>query len=185
MKKLIAFILILLFLLTLVSCVPHDPGYANTVAYAGWSDDPIISDGALNKEQLQSDGVTHLPIFRMDTIEDLGQFKLKYKDVLAMDYGYNSVLSFEEALNKAQWDREEFFKEHSLLVIYVTAGSGSLRFGVNDVEVLDGSVCVYVEQKNNPEIVTDDMAGWFILVEVEDEEIRGCNSFDAVFGSLK
>ena len=184
MKKRIAFALVLLCLFGIVSCAPAQyPKYGNTVSYVGWSDDRSICDGALNKELLQSETGIHLPIFKMDTLEDLKQFRAKYETVLAMDRSYGDVLSFEDALTKAQWDRESFFEEHSLLVVYVPSNSGSLRFGVHGVKITDRSLCVSVEQKNAPEIFTDDMAGWFILVEVEDEEIQNCNSFDAIFGN--
>ena len=113
MKKLIALILAPLCLLGLVACFPVDPGYGNTVAYAGWSDDPTIADGALNKGQLANENGNHLPIFKFDTLDDLNQFKAKYDGVLALDQGYNSVLSFNEALTKAQWNSEGFFKDHS------------------------------------------------------------------------
>ena len=172
MKKLIALILASICLVSLASCFPVDPGYATTVAYAGWSDDPAIADGALNKGQLASENGNHLPIFKFDTLDDLNQFKAKYDGVLALDQGYNSVLSFNEALSKAQWDREAFFQNNTLLVVYVPANSGSLRFAVHNIEVTYESVCVYVEQTNHPEVVTDDMAGWFVLVEIADEEIR-------------
>ncbi len=181
MKKLIAIILASLCLITLVSCFPVDPGYGNTVSYAGWSDDPSITEGALNKDLLQSKSGMHLPIFKMDTLDDLEEFRTKYGTVLSMDGSYNEALSFNEALAQAQWDREVFFKEHSLLVVYVPANSGSLRFGVHHIEVTDSRVCVYVEQTNEPEVVTDDMAGWLVLVEIEDQEIHNCNSFDAIF----
>lgn len=181
MKKLIALILAPLCLWGLVACFPADPGYGNTVAYAGWSDDPMIADGALNKGQLNNENSNHLPIFKFDTLDDLEQFKTKYDGVLALDQGYNSVLSFGEALSKAQWNSEGFFKDHSLLAVYVPANSGSLRFTLHNIEVTYESVCVYVEQTNHPETVTDDMAGWFVLAEVADEEIRYCYAFDAVF----
>jgi hypothetical protein len=181
MKKLIALILASICLVTLVSCFPVDPGYATTVAYAGWSDDPAIADGALNKGQLTNENGDHLPIFRFDTFDDLNQFKTKYENVLSFDQGYNSVLSFNEALTKAQWDREGFFADHSLLAVYVPANSGSLRFAVHDIEVTYESVCIYVEQTNRPEIFTEDMAGWFVLVEIADEEIRNCYTYDAIF----
>ena len=51
MKKLIALILASLCLVTLASCSPVVPGYATTVAYVGWSDDPMIADGALRDVQ--------------------------------------------------------------------------------------------------------------------------------------
>ena len=180
MKKLIALILAPLCLLGLVACFPVDPGYGNTVAYAGWSDDPAIADGALNKGQLANENGNHLPIFKFDTLDDLDQFKAKYGGVLALNQGYNNVLSFNEALGKAQWDREDFFKDHSLLAVYVPANSGSYRFAVQGVGILKSSLCVYIEQINRPGAVSDDMAGWFVFVEIADEEIRHCNTFDAI-----
>jgi hypothetical protein len=181
MKKLIALILASLCLVTLVSCSPVVPGYATTVAYAGWSDDPAIADGSINKGQLTNGNGEHLPIFRFDTLEDLNQFKAKYESVLSFDQGYNSTLSFNAALKKAQWDREGFFADHSLLAVYVPANSGSLRFAVHDIEVTYESICIYVEQTKRTEIFTEDMAGWFVLVEIADEEIRNCYAFDAIF----
>ncbi|MBQ4333406.1 MAG: hypothetical protein IJC33_06490 [Clostridia bacterium] len=157
-----------------------DPPYANTIAYVGWSEDPVICEGALNKELLQTEPSAHLPIFKMDTVEELERFISKYETVFTMNQGYDDRLSFEAAIAKAQWDREGFFNEHSLLMIYVPANSGSFRFGVQKVTVTDNSICVVAEQKNDPEIFTEDMAGWMILMEVEDEEIGKYTSFDAV-----
>ena len=181
MKKLTAIILAIFCLLNLTACFPVDPGYGNTVAYAGWSDDPSISEGALNKGQLTNENGNHLPIFKFDTLDDLNQFKAKYDGVLALDQGYNSALSFNEALSNAQWDSKVFFKDNSLLAVYVPANSGSLRFALHNIEVTYESVCVYVEQTNRPEIFTEDMAGWFVLVEIADDEIRNCYAFDAIF----
>ena len=180
MKKLIALILASICLVTLASCSPVVPGYATTVAYAGWSDDPAIADGSINKGQLTNGNGEHLPIFRFDTLEDLNQFKATYENVLAFDQGYNSTLSFNAALKKAQWDRDGFFANHSLLAVYVPANSGSYRFAVQGVGILKSSLCVYIEQINRPGAVSDDMAGWFVFVEIADEEIRHCNTFDAI-----
>lgn len=181
MKKLIIFILAMSCALTLVSCTPKsDPKYANTVSYAGWTDDPAVASGAINSDKLQNAEETHLPIFKIDTLDDLVNFRAQYGSVFSLDQEYNSVKSFEGAIEKAQFDREDFFKEHTLLVVYVTANSGSYRFSVGDVHVEDNSLCVYVEQTNDPKVVTDDMAGWFMIVEIEDKEIRNYSSYDAI-----
>ena len=66
------------------------------------------------------------------------------------------------------------------MIIYVPSSNGSLRFGVKEVIATERSICVCVEQKNDPEVFTEDMAGWLILVEVKDEEIREDTSFDAI-----
>ena len=162
--------------------VPEDIGdpYANTVAYAGWSDDKTIYENALNKESLQNGKGRKLPVLKIDTLEELEQFKTEYGSIFNMEYGFSGALSFEGAIKKAQWDREDFYTEHSLLVIYLPASSSAYRYGVQEVKVKDSSICVCVEQKNDPEAVTADMAGWFILVSVEDEEIKNYTTLDAV-----
>lgn len=160
---------------------PKDDVYAYTMAFAGRPSDLTIYDDALNKELLQSDQRTHLPIFMMDTLEDLEQFKSRYGTVFDLDQGFSDVLSFEGALAKAQFDTEGFFEDHTLLVVFVPANSSTFRFGIKDVSATDTSICIGVEQKNDPEAITCDAAGWFVLVQVEDEEIRNYTSFDAVF----
>ena len=56
-----------------------------------------------------------------------------------------------------------------------------MRCALHNIEVTYESICVYVEQTNRPEIFTEDMAGWFVLVEIADEEIGNCYAFDAIF----
>ena len=41
------------------------------------------------------------------------------------------------------------------------------------------SFCIHVEQTNNPEVVTEDMAGWFVTVAVPDSMVENCTEFDA------
>ena len=180
MKKIVLLILAILCMVSLASCQPVDPGYENTVAYAGWSDDPSIVDGALNRDLLQNGNGEHLPIFKLDTIGDLDRFKAKYGEVLSMNQGYNDMPSFEEVLEKAQCDDADFYAQNTLLIVYVPANSGSYRFGNNGISIFNGALCVFVEQKNAPEVGTDDMAGWFILVGITDKDARECTSFDAI-----
>ena len=78
---------------------------------------------------------------------------------------------------QTKWDTEAFYKEHSLLVIYVESGSGSLRFGVKEIVTTDNSMTIDVVCLNNPEIWTDDLVGWLVLVEITDEEAVKYTSF--------
>ena len=160
-----------------------DP-FSITVAYAGWSDDNSIYDGALNKDLFLDNSAPtaqrHLPVFAMDTLAELEEFRSKYEGILPMEQGYNESLSFNAALAKAQFDRDEFFKDSTLLVVYVPANSGSYRFATKEIVETDGSLCIYVEQKNDPAICTDDMAGWFIIIGVADERFSGYKYVDAV-----
>ena len=82
--------------------------------------------------------------------------------------------------NEEAMSDRAFFEENTLMLVYVTAYSGSYRFGVNSVSLDGGSFCIYVEQTNDPEVGTQDMAGWFITVAVPDSTVAGCTGFDAV-----
>ena len=179
LKTPLTLLLALVCLVSFASCRPVDPGFGNKVAYANWSDDPSIREGALNCDALQNES-GHLPIFKLNTLEDLTLFKQTYAGVLTMDRGWNDVDSFDEAIKQAQWNQASFFAKNTLFVVYVPTNSGSYRFGVQDISLFDGAMCVYVTQLNHPEVVTDDMSGWFILIEVADAELRDCSSFDAV-----
>ena len=165
---------------------PHfdvQTNYGNTTAYVGWSDNQALYEGALNREVLAGAPNEHLPIFKMDTVDDLAQFKATYENVLSFDQGYGTALSFDDAVAKAQWDGEGFYQGHSLLIVYVPASDGSLRFVVESVETEGTSICISIGQKNEPENSTDEKVGWFVLIEVEDEEISKYTSFDAVLSS--
>ena len=67
------------------------------------------------------------------------------------------------------------------MLVYVEATSGSYRYGVDSVDCVDGNFCVHVKQTNNPEVGTEDMAGWFITVAIPDSMAAECTVFDADF----
>ncbi|MBR6782561.1 MAG: hypothetical protein IKM33_05120 [Clostridia bacterium] len=157
-----------------------EQNYGNTISYVGWSEDPTLYDSALNRDLLQNEPGEHLPIFKIDTLEELEQFKATFENIVALDQGYDTALSFNAAMSKAQWDRDIFYEKNSLLIIYIPASSGSFRYAVQEIKTTDTSICIHVKQANDPEVITEDMAGWFLLVEVEDEEIPKYTSLDAV-----
>ena len=146
------------------------------ISYANWAEASEVYFGALNKDKMAISSVQHLPIYKFDTMEDLEQFKLTFGKVLAMDYGYDEVPSFNDAT--AKYDKT-FFEENTVMLVYVGANSGTYRFGVNSVFCDGDSFCIHVEQTNNPEVVTEDMAGWFVTVAVPDSMVENCTEFDA------
>ncbi len=177
--KLIALVLALACVLGLVGCnggTPVEEAFDITVSYASWTDESEIYFGALNADKMAYSSVQHLPIYKFDTLEDLEQFKLTFGEALAMDYGYDEVPSFNDTTD--QYD-ETFFEENTLMLVYVGASSGTYRFGVHSVFCDENSFCIHVEQVNDPEIVTEDMAGWFVTVAVPDSMVANCTEFDA------
>ncbi len=150
------------------------------VAYANWTDAEEIYSGALNADKMAISIVQHLPIYMFDTLAELEQFKLSFSEVLTMDYGYDEVPSFNEVT--AKYDKA-FFEENTLMLVYIATNSGSLRFGVDNVFCDGTSFCIHAKHINNPEVVTEDMAGWFITVAVPDSMVATCNEFDAKFNN--
>lgn len=154
--------------------------YSYIVTYAGWSEEPILYESALNYELIQSDPNTHFPIFKIDTFEEFEIFKETYSNILSFDQGYDTVLSFYEAMGKAQFDREIYYEEHSLLIIYIPANSGSSRYAIDEIKTKDTSMHIHIEQTTEEPELTDNMAGWFICVKVNKDKISNYTSFDAI-----
>lgn len=155
-----------------------DPKYGNTVAYAGWTDDEQIYEKALNKDILQGKDGVHLPVYKVDALEDLAAFKDSYGDVFTMNEGRDQYLSFDDTVARVQWNTEAFYNKYTMLVVYVPAMDGTLRVHVADVQTKNETFDIYVGQ-GHADLVSDEMAGWFILMEVEDEEMARYKSFNA------
>ena len=151
-------------------------GVKTRVVYANWTEDGRIFSECLNPSAMSISSARHLPVYKFETKTDLDRFKEGFQDVLTLDQGHDEVPSFNEIA--LSYD-DNFFENHTVILAYVTASSGSYRFGIQEV-VLDGSeLCLNVVQVNHPEVGTADMAGWFVIAEVLDSDIAGVTVFDA------
>jgi len=153
-----------------------------TASWVNWSEDERIYFSALNRETFSISSVKHLPVYKVDTEEELKKFKEDFGDILSLDSGYDEIPSFEKVTKQYQQYHSNFFEDYALIITYVTSGSGSNRFGVHSVYCDGTALRVFVEQTNDPEIGTCDMAGWFLTVAMEKDLIEDCTEFDAVFG---
>lgn len=59
-----------------------------------------------------------------------------------------------------------FFADHSLIVILLEEGSGSVRHEVADISCADGKTTITINRILPEESMTDDMAEWHVLVEL-------------------
>lgn len=181
MKKAVSIFLAVFCLFGLLSCAhTPEPEYAFTVAYASYVDYRILSKAASNADLLADQQLTHFPVFVMDTYEDLQLFMAKYDGILSMDQGHDDILSVNDALEKAQFDREVFFEENSLLVVYAPSKNASFRYEIKDIKNNDGNMCVTLEEKALSKGLADVRAGWMFFVELDDQEANSCQSFDAI-----
>ena len=146
------------------------------VAYANWTEDSRVFADCSNAGMMTISSVPHLPVYKLDTLKDLEQFQEKFRDILTLDHGYDEVPSFDDIT--ALYD-DSFFADHTLILAYVTAPSGSFRYAIQDISYAGSTFCLDVVQTNDPETYTDDMAGWFVIAEVLDSDIADYILFDA------
>lgn len=185
MKKVWAMMFAVLMLLTVVGCGEEEPAVSRwpedsifgvQVSHGGWTEDDAIYTSALNTALMSENSVRHLPIYRFDLQSDLAQFCKQFGDSMALDQEYAGVKSFMDVT--ASYD-ESFFEEHSLIVVYIAANSGSYRYDVESIAYGGTALTVHVEQTNDPEEATNDMVGWLVTAAIKDVELEHCTAYDA------
>jgi hypothetical protein len=161
----------------------NEDEFAPFCAYVGWTEYmdvlPYCLNGKIIAETMMLSSVRHLPVFLLDSSEALEGLRSGVGSVLQFDCGYNEASSFNELAEK--WDKA-FFEDKALVFAWVESGSGSFRFGFTGAEKADGVFRIYADRVNDPEVGTDDMAGWFVGVEVPKAALAGCTEFDALYG---
>ncbi len=140
-------------------------GFETTVSYAGSSSAVDMWENAVNGNQLVLDIIRGLPLHRFDTLKDFEVFKEKYGSELVMDRGHDEVPSFNEVT--AKYDRA-FFRENSLLLVYVGNNNCTERFALHSVGWDQDSFYVHIVETTNAQAVDTAMAGWFVTIAVPD-----------------
>ena len=151
-------------------------GFKSTFSRAGSGRDPDIWNNALNASKLNDNNPWNLPIYKFDTLSDLEKFKSDFGGESGFNYGWDEVPSLNDA---TKYYDEAFFDRYTLMLVCVEAGSGSYRFGFKNITIADNYFCVNIEQTNNPQVGTDDMAAWFITVAVPDSMFANYTEIDA------
>ncbi len=167
MKKTLFLLLLFAFIFTLVSCV---------LTYK--LEDPIHED---KKELSEKEGkveILGVQYIRTDGYVELFEYPrliiVTSRDELQAYYNHFSGIYYLDARETVYSDStigwitacekydEEFFKNNDLYMAVLEEGSGSIRHSVEGID--NGSVFV---KSVIPEVCTDDMAEWHILIEVE------------------
>ena len=115
---------------------------------------------------------THGQTFVIESKEELEEYYNANKEKHNLGHREkvysDTTIGFADATK--EYD-EEFFKEHNIVLVLLTASSGSIRYKVANVNLNDGVMEINITKKT-PEIGTCDMAGWHVLVETEKVEIE-------------
>ncbi len=162
-----------------------EPG-TTLAAQVGYTGSDRLMKGALNAGFEVEAPVRKLPLFRLDTKRDADRFLTDYGDILQFDYRLNGgeFPSLREILDSYG---EDFYAKKSLMLVYLTAGSSSNRYGISEVTVTDvhhveSRLCrLLVDRIDRNEVGTADMAGWILLTEMADEDLDACDVFNAEY----
>lgn len=153
------------------------PVYTYRVAYANWSEDAVITRSCINGSFFVYSDMPRLPLYRVSSVKELDGFRSTFENVLELHRGYGEIPSFDEQTSGCD---DSFFNDNDLLITYVTASSGSFRFGLSDIKAEEDALRMYVIQTVFPQAYTDDMAGWFIIASISKIYTSEYDSFDAV-----
>ena len=118
----------------------------------------------------ECDGWNRLPVISVESKEELQEI---LTDAAVLEHVWNESAFYEFGNT---YD-EEFFREKTLLLIYVAESSGSNRHEIHRCYAADG-VCTVVVKTLSPEVVTFDMAGWIVALSVDKDAVNGL-SFEA------
>jgi hypothetical protein len=160
-----------------------DPAYADYTASfvradahvdGGWD---FIRKQAANADKMVVGSVRHIYVIAIDSAGALADFVTKGKTMFLFDQAYNGEVSFSE--NAVQYDAA-FFESNTLLVLCTEESSGSIRHEIGDAAISGDTLSVAVKTIV-PEAGTDDMADWFILLELPNAEITGVEKYDAFY----
>ena len=97
------------------------------------------------------------------------KYNLGHKEKVYSD----TTIGFEDAI--VEYD-EEWFKDQNIVLVLLTANSGSIRYKANNINIEDGTMTVSFNKKA-PDMVTCDMAGWHIIIETEKVSIDEIDIF--------
>ena len=137
----------------------------------------VLAERCQNADKLGGGTELHYPVFRCETKAELEEFKALYEQIVLQLYPEN--LEPPQPVDQVGEYEEGFFAGRFLLIAYVVSGSGSLRYGVRDVTVEGGQLCMNVIQTNDPAARTCDMAAWLVIAELPKSMLEGVTGFDA------
>ncbi len=103
---------------------------------------------------------------------DLFAYYEKYKNEYDLDRRANPAsdytIGFLDAIDRYD---DSFFAKNLLILVLTEEGSGSVRHLVKDVYIDNALINILVERQI-PQVGTDDMAEWHIILEMKKSDIK-------------
>jgi hypothetical protein len=155
---------------------PENRIFDSTLSWAGWTSEAPIFAGALNSSELTTNHTMHLPVYKFQSKASLDRFIEKHRDTLTMDQSWENMPSFSETAARYT---EDFFKENSLVLVYIATDSISYRYRATGFHCDGTSFVLQIEETTGLEAGDSAVAGWFVTVAVANSLIENCSVFDA------
>lgn len=113
------------------------------------------------------EGAEYPQVIVIDSLKVLQEYYENNREVYSLEHRdkvySDTTIGFVDACEKFD---EEYFEEHNLVMVLVEEGSGSIRHKVKAVRETSNHWEIVI-QREVPEVGTDDMALWHILIEVQ------------------
>ena len=192
MKKYITFVLTLLFTFVLASCELNNSqnDFSSSSETSQENSDSNLSE--VNSDYTKSDifieqpntqyirtGYSSLDAQNYQLIthySDLNWYYQNNKDICFLERNEpgnasDLTIGFLDAIDKYN---TKWFDENALVLIPLIESSGSITHTINSYEVDMGVLKINIKS-NIPEVCTDDMAGWHLIMEVKQSHIQDLN----------
>ena len=152
-------------------------------SWAGWTGESVVW-GGLNANKLQYSNIQHLPVHKFDTRQELETFMERAGAFLTMDDSSKGVPAFTGTASRYD---EAFFREYSLVLVYISSSNSGRAFRVSGIEVNHnaGSFAIEIDEIASAQIKEEKNSGWFITAAVPDSMIADCTAFDAYLTDIK
>ena len=188
MKRLLAFLLTALLLIGLAGCktafpTPTSPDTIPITSTTEPTESTQVPEVSLqwNAQYIRTDGnanVLYPSVRIVSSLEALinyydtwhYEFDLERKDTVYAD----TTIGFLDACDRYD---EAFFAEKYLIFVLLEEASGSIRHEVRSVEQTEDQKISISIDRNVPEVGTDDMAQWHIILELS-RDVLVENSID-------
>lgn len=161
MRKMFALILVLALCLTAAGCrsamapLPSENGTGQT---------PGSTDATVDTTSPSQDGEE---IEGTDMVfENVGTQRIGYSGIVSSVVYVTSPAQLPQNEAFSKYD-EAFFREHALVLVTDTVGSGSVRVGIERILISGNTAHVKVSREMPGDVGTADMATWLIWAEVD------------------
>jgi len=155
-------ILLIFTLVFLIGCEPTQKNNFDQEFSLDFESQYIRTDG-------YTDGVSYPITFLINSNEEMNEYYMANKDTYNLQrqekvYS-DTTIGFLDAVDKYN---DDYFKDKVLVFVLLEEGSGSTRHVITDVKHNENYVEIVIK-KIVPEVGTEDMAQWHIMVELERE----------------